>query len=90
MVIASVSRAYGEATEILSSDAAVFVGTLVRLRMQYPTASIIPLSLAGRDAPSVVWLVSREGWTEIEPVPSPPERVARNAATASQAARPRA
>jgi hypothetical protein len=88
--LASVSRAYGEATEILSSESAVFVGTLVRLRMQYPTASIIPLSLAGRDAPFVVWLVSREGWTEIEPVPSPPERVARNAATANQAARPRA
>jgi hypothetical protein len=88
--LASVSRAYGEATEFLSSEAAVFVGTLIRLRMQYPTASIIPLSLASRDAPFVVWLVSREGWTEIEPVPSPHERVARNDATASRAARPRA
>jgi hypothetical protein len=88
--LASVSRAYAEATEFLSGEAAVFVGTLVRLRMQYPTASIIPLALARQDAPFVVWLVSREGWTEIEPVPSPPERVARNAATASQAAPPRA
>jgi hypothetical protein len=88
--LASVSRAYREATEIRPSEAAVLVGTLIRLRMQYPTASIIPLSLARRDSPFVVWLVSREGWTEIEPVPSPPERVARNAASASQAARPRA
>jgi hypothetical protein len=88
--LASVSRAYGEATEILSSEAAVLVGTMIRLRTLYPMASIIPLSLAGRDAPFVVWLVSREGWTEIEPVPSPPEGVARNAATASQAALPRA
>ena len=87
--LASVSRAYREATEILSSDAAVLVGTLVRLRMAYPMASIIPLSLTGRDAPSEVWLVSREGWTEIQPAPSPPEPVARNAATARQAARPR-
>ena len=85
--LASVSRAYGEATEILSSDAAVLVGTLVRLRMQYPAASIIPLSMASRDAPSVVWLVSREGWAEIEPVPSAPVRVARDAA--SQSAPPR-
>ena len=68
--LASVSRAYGEAAEILSSEAAVLVGTLIRLRMQYPMASIIPLSMAGRDAPFVVWLVSREGWAEIEPVPS--------------------
>ncbi len=66
--LASVSRAYGEATAILSGEEAVFVGTLVRLRTQYPMASIVPLSLAGRDAPFVVWLVAREGWTEIQPV----------------------
>ena len=85
--LASVSRSYAESTEFLSGEAAVFVGTLVRLRMQYPMASIIR-SLVSRDAPFVVWLVSREGWTEIEPVPSPPGRVARNAATATQAPRP--
>jgi hypothetical protein len=88
--LASVSRAYGEATEILSSESAVFVGTLVRLRMRYPMASIIPLSLARLDGPFVVWLVSREGWTEIELVPSPPEGVARSAATARRAALPSA
>jgi hypothetical protein len=86
--LASVARAYSDATEILSGDAAVLVGTLVRLRMHYPTASIIPLSLASRDAPSSVWLVSREGWTEIEPVPSSPEPVARDTATATHALRP--
>jgi hypothetical protein len=88
--LASVSRAYGESAGILSSDAAILIGTLIRIRKGYPMASIIPLSLAGRDAPFAVWLVSREGWTEIEPVPSPPEGVARNAATASEAALPRA
>jgi hypothetical protein len=55
--------------------------------MEYPMASIIPLSLARRDAPFAVWLVSREGWTDIESVPSPPGPVGRNAATASRAAR---
>jgi hypothetical protein len=88
--LACASRAYGEATEILSSEAAVFVGTLIRLRLRYPMASIIPLSLAGRDSPFVVWLVSREGWTEIEPVRQPPDGAAQNAATASRAALPKA
>ena len=88
--LASVSRAYSEATEILSSEASVFVGTLVRLRTQYPAASIIPLSLTRQDAPFVVWLVSREGWTEIQPAPASPERVASDAVAASQAAAPRA
>ncbi len=69
--LASVSRSYAEATEFLSGEAAVFVGTLVRLRMEYPSASIIPLPLVSRDPPFVVWLVSREGWTEIEPASCP-------------------
>jgi len=86
--LACASRAYGETTEILSSEAAVFVGTLLRLRIHYPMASIIPLSLAGRDAPFVVWLVSREGWTEIEPVRAPRDGVAPNVAAASQAVLP--
>lgn len=87
--LASVSRAYGEAAEILSGEAAVLVGTLVRLRTRYPMASIIPLSLAQRDAPFVVWLVSREGWTEIEPLPSP-DGLTRHVETTGQAALPRA
>jgi len=85
--LASVSRSYAEASEFLSGEAAVLVGTLVRLRRQYPMASIIPLSLASRDAPSVIWLVSREGWTEVEPEASAPQAVARDAATAAQAPR---
>jgi hypothetical protein len=85
--LASVSRSYAEATEFLSGEAAVFVGTLVRLRIGYPNASIIPLSLARRDPPFVVWLVSREGWTEIEAVPSPPPRVVPTPATAGRVAR---
>jgi hypothetical protein len=68
--LTTVSRSYAAATEFLSGEEAVLVGTLVRLRTRYPMASIIPLSLARRDAPFVVWLVSREGWTEIEPLPS--------------------
>jgi hypothetical protein len=85
--LASVSRSYAEATELLSGEAAIIVGTLVRLRRQYPMVSIIPLSLGSWDAPSVVWLVSREGWTEIEPVPSSPAPVAGNAATVTQVPR---
>jgi hypothetical protein len=88
--LAGVSRAYGEATAILSSEAAVFVGTLIRLRVHYPMASIVPLSMARPDPPCVVWLVSRDGWSDIESLPSPLERVARPSATASQAALPSA
>jgi len=87
--LACASRAYGEAAEILSGEAAVFVGTLLRLRTHYPAASIIPLSLAVKDAPSVVWLVSREGWAELEPEPPPSAGVAGTAATTGQTALPR-
>jgi hypothetical protein len=85
--LASVSRSYAEANEFLSGEAAVFVGTLVRLRVQYPMASIISVSVAPRDAPCAVWLVSREGWTEIEPAGSPSGGLARDAATPGQAVR---
>lgn len=73
--------------ESLSGESAVLVGTLVRLRRQYPAAWIIPLSMARQDAPFAVWLVSREGWAEIEPVPSAADAVARSAASASRATR---
>lgn len=75
--LASVSRAYGEAAEILSSDAAVLVGTLVRIRQRYPMAVIIPLPWDGRGGLLGIWLVSREGWTELEVVPSSPDGEAR-------------
>ena len=71
--LACVSRAYGESAGTLSSDAAILIGTLVRIRKGYPTASIIPLAWDGRGGPSAVWLVSREGWTELEVVPSAAE-----------------
>jgi hypothetical protein len=67
--LASVSSAYWEAADMLSSDAAVLVGTLIRIRLRYPTASIIPFPRAGLGEPFSVWLVSREGWAEIEAAP---------------------
>jgi hypothetical protein len=88
--LASVSRSYSEAAEVLSGEAAVLVGTLVRLRMLYPMASIIPLSAAPPDAPSAVWLISREGWAEIEPLPSSSGGDARNSGMAGQRAPARA
>lgn len=88
--LASVSRSFAEAAEFLSSEAAVLVGTLVRLRTDYPTASIIPLSLTGRDAPFLVWLVSREGWAEIDPVPASPEPGRRRSRDGRPGARPAA
>jgi hypothetical protein len=68
--LACVSRAYGESAGTLSSDAAILIGTLIRIRKGYPTASIIPLARDGRRGPFAVWLVSREGWTELEVVAS--------------------
>ena len=82
LFLASVANSYTEAAELLSGEAALLVGTLVRLRRQYPLASIIPLSLVSRHAPFVVWLVSREGWTELERLSSPPGPFAGNVATA--------
>ena len=71
--LACVSRAYGESAEILSSDAAILIGTLVRIRRGYPMASIIPLGWDRRGGLSAVWLVSREGWAELEVVDSAAE-----------------
>jgi hypothetical protein len=86
--LASVSRAYGEATDFLSSEAGVFVGTLIRLRMRYPRASILPLFVARGETQLVVWLVSREGWIDVELAASPPGRAARD--DVALAPRPRA
>ena len=71
--LACVSRAYGKSSRTLSSDAAILIGTLILIRKGYPTASIIPLARDGRGGPFAVWLVSREGWTELEVVPSAAE-----------------
>jgi hypothetical protein len=64
--LASVSRAYAESAGILSSDAAILVGTLVRIHRNYPMAAIIPLPWDGRGGPIAVWLVSRDGWLELD------------------------
>jgi hypothetical protein len=63
--LASVSRAYGEAADLLSGEMAVLVGTLVRIRTKYPTAAIIALPHIGQGDICGVWLVSRDGWTEL-------------------------
>ena len=64
--LASVSRAYGEAADLLSGEMAVLVGTLVRIRTSYPAAGIIALPQVGQGDLFGVWLVSRDGWTELE------------------------
>ena len=68
--LSCVSRAYRESAGTLSSDAAILIETLILIRKGYPTASIIPLARDGRGGRFAVWLVSREGWTELEVVPS--------------------
>jgi hypothetical protein len=64
--LASVLRAYGEAADLLSGEMAVLVGTLVRIRTNYPTAAIIALPQIGQGDLYAVWLVSRDGWTELD------------------------
>ena len=67
--LATVSRAYGESAGMLAGDTAILVGTLIRIRKSYPMASIIPLSWDSRSGPFAIWLVSREGWAELDVVP---------------------
>jgi hypothetical protein len=88
--LASVSRAYRESARIMSSDAAILVGTLVRIRKGYPTASIIPLAWDSRGGPCAVWLVSREGWAELEVVRSAAEGTPRGRLAVVEPAPPRA
>jgi hypothetical protein len=88
--LASVSRAFVESAGILSSDAAILIGTLIRIRKSYPMASIIPLPWDSRGGPFAVWLVSREGWTELEVVPSAAEGTPRGLLAVAEPALPRA
>ena len=88
--LACVSRAYGESAGTLSSDAAILVGTLIRIRKGYPTASIIPLARDGRGGPFAVWLVSREGWMELEVVPSAGDGTPKRLLAVAEPAAPRA
>jgi hypothetical protein len=62
----SVRCAFEDAADLLSGDMALLVGTLVRVRSRYPRAWIIALPgqwLSGEER--AVWLVSRDGWTEL-------------------------
>ena len=88
--LASVARAYRESARILSSDAAILVGALIRIRKSYPMASIIPLPWDSRGGPVAVWLVSREGWTELEVVPAAAEGTSRGLLAVVEPALPRA
>jgi hypothetical protein len=88
--LACVSRAYGESAGTLSSDAAILIGTLVRIRKGYPTASIIPLAWDSRGGLSAVWLVSREGWMELEVVPSAADGTPKRLLAVAEPAAPRA
>lgn len=66
--LATVSDAYREAARLLSGEMAVLVGTLTRLRASYPAAGIIALPQAGPAEMFGVWLISRDGWAELEMV----------------------
>lgn len=66
--LAAAGRAFKEANAVLDGPVAVYVGTLLRVRSDYPHASIVWASVAageGRIHP--LWLVSREGWAPVEP-----------------------
>jgi hypothetical protein len=57
-----VARAYDEARATLADEMAVLVGTLVRVRAEYPRALIVPTDGARIDGqPSVTWIASRDG-----------------------------
>ena len=88
--LASVSRAYVECAGILPSDAAILIGTLIRIRKSYPMVSIIPLPWDSRGGPIAVWLVSRDGWTELQLVASAAEEATKGPLGVSESALPRA
>jgi hypothetical protein len=61
-----VRRAFQEADAMLSGSLPVLVGTLVRIRADFPQTSIIVVTLPVADTgPCPVWLISRDGWAEI-------------------------
>jgi hypothetical protein len=58
-----VARAYGEACATLTDEMAVLVGTLVRVRAEYPRALIVTTDDARIDGqPSRTWIAFRDGW----------------------------
>jgi hypothetical protein len=65
--LATVAQAYAQASGVLSGELAMVVGTIVRVRTDYPNASMVAVSLLGADEqPCLVWLISRDGWTEVD------------------------
>jgi hypothetical protein len=70
--LAAASRAFENARNTLDDDLAVLVGTVVRIRELFPRASIITVaSMTDDGRPCLLWLISRDGWTPIEPVVEP-------------------
>lgn len=64
--LAFVSEAFQAASEQEVGRMALLFGTMARIRLGYPRASIIAVPLPTADGPpSLVWLVSRDGWAEI-------------------------
>jgi hypothetical protein len=62
------SRAFESASQTLDSEVAVLIGTVLRIRALYPSASIITVASLTEDGrPCLIWLISRDGWTPIEP-----------------------
>jgi hypothetical protein len=70
--LAAASRAFEIAHHTLEDDLAVLVGTVVRIRALFPRASVITVaSMTDDGRPCLLWLISRDGWTPIEPVLGP-------------------
>lgn len=61
-----VSSAYDRAAETRLGELAIAVMTLVQVRREYPEASIFVMAQpSGARRPLMVWLVSREAWSEV-------------------------
>jgi hypothetical protein len=66
--LAAARRAVQSASAMLDGELAVLVGTVVRIRELFPKASIITVaSLTDDGHPYLLWLISRDGWTPIDP-----------------------
>lgn len=75
--LTTAGQAFERANELLTGDMAVLVGTMVRIRWDYPKAAIVAVSFTSTDgSPNLVWLISRDGWAEIAAPPqdAPPHQ----------------
>jgi hypothetical protein len=65
--LAAARRAFEQANAALDGSVAIYVGTLLRVRSDYPHASIVWASVAGGEGRvHPLWLISREGWAPVE------------------------